>query len=176
MGRKNPIMATQPTPSWRTPSGNNIGKDLNKVQEEILFEAFRMFDKDGSGRIDNSEFRGVCRELGIVPTDSELQMMIEELDADNSGDIDMQEFANAISSKMVDPESDDHIRMAFAMFDSDGSGSLSHDEMYDVMLNLGENMAADKIDKLIKLADTDNDGEVNVKEFMAMVLDKPFYR
>ena len=37
------------------------------------------------------------RELGIVPTEIELQMMIEEIDTDNSGDIDMHEFVSAIS-------------------------------------------------------------------------------
>ena len=41
---------------------------------------------------------GLCsRQVGIIPTDSELQMMIEEIDQDQSGDIDMYEFVDAIS-------------------------------------------------------------------------------
>merc|ERR1712166_1414921 len=104
---------------------DRVGRPLGADDQEYLIAAFNMFDKDGSGRIDNSEFRSVCRELGIVPTEIELQMMIEEIDVDNSGDIDMHEFVSAISSKMVDPESEDHIRAAFSMFDNDGSGAWS---------------------------------------------------
>eukprot|EP00656_Telonema_subtile_P003005 TRINITY_DN11383_c0_g1_i1.p1 TRINITY_DN11383_c0_g1~~TRINITY_DN11383_c0_g1_i1.p1 ORF type:complete len:162 (+),score=51.79 TRINITY_DN11383_c0_g1_i1:190-675(+) len=152
----------------------NVGLELNEGQRGLLIQAFKMFDKDGSGKIDASEFRDVCRQVGIVPTDSELAMMIEEIDLDRSGDIDMHEFVNAISSKMVDPEGEDHIRAAFQMFDTDDSGRLSHDELHQVLLHLGENMPPDQIDKLIRIADADNDGEVDCREFMALVLDKPF--
>eukprot|EP00658_Telonema_sp_P-2_P021735 TRINITY_DN1866_c0_g1_i1.p1 TRINITY_DN1866_c0_g1~~TRINITY_DN1866_c0_g1_i1.p1 ORF type:complete len:200 (+),score=56.12 TRINITY_DN1866_c0_g1_i1:141-740(+) len=160
----------QPT----TMSDLKVGDHLSETQRGLLEQAFRMFDKDGSGKIDTSEFREVCRSLQIVPTDSELAMMVEEIDLDQSGDIDIDEFVNAISDKMVDPEGEDHIRAAFQMFDTDDSGKLSHSELHQVLLHLGENMAPDEIDKLIRIADADNDGEVDCREFMAMILDKPF--
>ena len=46
------------------------------------------------------------RELGIVPTEIELQMMIEEIDVDNSGDIDMHEFVSAISVALLSHSGD----------------------------------------------------------------------
>eukprot|EP00657_Telonema_sp_P-1_P008038 TRINITY_DN28552_c0_g1_i1.p1 TRINITY_DN28552_c0_g1~~TRINITY_DN28552_c0_g1_i1.p1 ORF type:complete len:202 (-),score=85.57 TRINITY_DN28552_c0_g1_i1:66-671(-) len=150
-------------------SSHRIGLELNDKQQSLLIEAFQMFDKDNSGKIDASEFRNVCKQVGIVPTDSELAMMIEEIDLDNSGDIDMYEFVNAISAKMVDPEGEDHIRAAFQMFDTDDSGTLSHDELHQVLLHLGESMTPDHIDKLIDIADVNKDGEVDCREFMAMV-------
>merc|ERR1711998_80870 len=154
----------------------DVGKGLNDMQRELFEDAFRMFDKDGSGTIDCSEFRDVCRQIGIIPTDSELQMMIEEIDTDNSGDIDMDEFVNAISNKMVDAESEDHIRAAFQMFDNDDSGHLSRDEIHEVLLHLGDNLTPDVIDKLISIADVDSDGQIDAKEFVAMVLDRPYIK
>merc|ERR1712070_24178 len=147
----------------------DVGKGLNDMQRELLYEAFRMFDKDGSGVIEASEFRDVCRQVGIIPTDSELQMMIEEIDQDQSGDIDMYEFVDAISGKMLDPDGEDHIRAAFQMFDTDDSGKLSHEELHEVLLHLGESMPPEDITELIKLADTDGDGEIDCREFMALV-------
>ena len=37
-----------------------------------------------------------------------------------------------VQGKMVDPDGEDHIRAAFQMFDTDDSGSLSHEELHEV--------------------------------------------
>ena len=47
--------------------------------------------------------------------------------------------------------------------------------LLQVLLHLGENMPPDQIDRLIKMADTDNDGFVDWKEFTALVLGKNTY-
>lgn len=47
-----------------------------------LKEAFVLFDKDGDGKITYKELGTVMRTLGHNPTDSELQDMIQEVDAD----------------------------------------------------------------------------------------------
>ena len=44
--------------------------------------AFRVFDKDGSGSISSSELGTVMRSLGQNPSESELQDLVEEVDAD----------------------------------------------------------------------------------------------
>jgi Ca2+-binding protein (EF-Hand superfamily) len=41
-----------------------------------------MFDKDGSGYITTRELKALLRCLGCNPTDSELQQIINESDAD----------------------------------------------------------------------------------------------
>ena len=45
-------------------------------------EAFRVFDKDGDGTIDNQELGTVMRSLGQNPDESELQALVEEVDTD----------------------------------------------------------------------------------------------
>ena len=45
-------------------------------------------DKDGDGQITTKELGTVMRSLGQNPSESELQDMINEVDADNNGTID----------------------------------------------------------------------------------------
>jgi len=65
---------------------------LNKVErEDHLFAAFSYFDKDSSGYITLDELQQSCHEFGIE--DFQLEEMIREVDQDNDGTIDFNEFA-----------------------------------------------------------------------------------
>ncbi|KAG9132144.1 hypothetical protein Leryth_022623 [Lithospermum erythrorhizon] len=64
---------------------------LNKVEkEDHLFAAFSYFDKDGSGYITADELQEACKEFGME--DISLEEMILEVDQDNDGRIDYNEF------------------------------------------------------------------------------------
>lgn len=64
---------------------------LNKVEkEDHLVAAFSFFDKDGSGYITLDELQLACEEFGLQ--DVQLEEMIQEVDQDNDGRIDYNEF------------------------------------------------------------------------------------
>lgn len=64
---------------------------LNKIErEDHLFAAFSYFDKDGSGYITRDELQLACEEFGIE--DIRLEEIIHEVDQDNDGRIDYNEF------------------------------------------------------------------------------------
>jgi calcium-dependent protein kinase len=64
---------------------------VNKVdREDHLFAAFSYFDKDGSGYITQDELQQACEEFGME--DCKLEDMIREVDQDNDGRIDYNEF------------------------------------------------------------------------------------
>uniref|UniRef100_A0A0A0LEV4 non-specific serine/threonine protein kinase n=1 Tax=Cucumis sativus TaxID=3659 RepID=A0A0A0LEV4_CUCSA len=64
---------------------------LNKAgREDHLFAAFQYFDKDGSGYITQDEIQQACEEFGIENV--HLEDMIREVDQDNDGRIDYNEF------------------------------------------------------------------------------------
>ena len=47
------------------------------------------------------------------------------------------------------------------MFDTDGSGKISREELKLCMQKLGERLTEADIDKMIQEADVDGDGEIN---------------
>ncbi|KAK4478851.1 hypothetical protein RD792_014356 [Penstemon davidsonii] len=71
---------------------------LNKVQkEDHLYAAFSYFDKDSSGYITKDELQQACEQFGLG--DAHLEDVIREVDQDNDGRIDYNEFV----AMMQDP-------------------------------------------------------------------------
>ncbi|KAG7012966.1 Calcium-dependent protein kinase 1 [Cucurbita argyrosperma subsp. argyrosperma] len=64
---------------------------LNKIEkEDHLLAAFSYFDKDGSGFITHDELQQACKEFGIE--DLQMEEMMREVDQNNDGSIDYNEF------------------------------------------------------------------------------------
>ncbi|MEQ9371598.1 MAG: EF-hand domain-containing protein [Coleofasciculus chthonoplastes F3-SA18-01] len=63
---------------------------MNEAEVERLWQAFRVFDEDGSGEISADELGAVMRSLGQNPTDAQLYDMMQEVDVDGSGAIDFE--------------------------------------------------------------------------------------
>lgn len=98
------------------------------------------------------------RSLGQSPTEDDLRQMINEVDADGSGTIDFAEFLTLMARKIKTKDSDTEILEAFKVFDKDGSGKISAEELRQVMNNLGEKLSDQEVDDMIREADTDGDG------------------
>lgn len=56
--------------------------------EEEMRNAFKIFDKDGSGKIDAKELRHAMKSLGETMTDGEVDEMIKAADQDSDGKVD----------------------------------------------------------------------------------------
>lgn len=135
-------------------------------------EAFSLFDKDGDGTITTKELGTVMRSLGQNPTEAELQDMINEVDADGNGTIDFPEFLTMMARKMKDTDSKEEIREAFRVFDKDGNSYINAAKLRHVMTNLGEKLADEEVDEMIREANIDGDGQVNYEEFVQMMTAK----
>ena len=98
--------------------------------------------------------------------------MINEVDIDGNGTIDFKEFIGIMARKMRDSDSEEELIEAFKIFDRDGNGLISADELLHVMVSLGENTNLEEIEELIKEADLDGDGFINYEEFVKLILNK----
>ena len=66
-----------------------------------------------------------------------------------------------MSRKMNTTDSEEELKQAFKVFDKDGNGYISPQELKHVMTNLGEKLSDEEIEEMIKEADLDGDGQVN---------------
>jgi calmodulin len=135
-------------------------------------EVFDLFDKDKDGSITTKELGDVMRALGANPTNTELQEMIAEVDKDNSGKIEFNEFLDLFARKMKDPDTEEDLIEAFKIFDKDGSGNISAQELRHVMTTLGEKLTEEEADEMIREADTNGDGYIDYVEFVKIMMSK----
>ncbi|KAM0726351.1 Troponin C [Formica fusca] len=70
--------------------------DAEAVQQELR-EAFRLYDKEGDGYITTDVFRDILHELDDALSPEELDMIIDEVDADGSGTVDFDEFMEVMT-------------------------------------------------------------------------------
>ncbi|MCJ1405472.1 hypothetical protein MMC11_008700 [Xylographa trunciseda] len=158
-----------------------MADSLTEEQVSDFKEAFSLFDKNGDGQITSKELGTVMRSLGQNPSESELQDMINEVDADNNGTIDFPEFLTMMARKMKDTDSEDEIRAnshlayqceAFKVFDRDNNGFISAAELRHVMTSIGEKLTDDEVDEMIREADQDGDGRIDYNEFVQLMMQK----
>ncbi|KAL2016602.1 hypothetical protein VTK56DRAFT_3259 [Thermocarpiscus australiensis] len=143
--------------------------DLPTHQIAQYKEVFEVFDRDGSGVITADELGHVMRELGLHPSNRELQDLINEADVSGDGALSFDEFLAVMSHSARELDTEQELLNAFRVFDQDGSGSISSEELRSVLESLGEDLTEDEVSEMIKLADRDGDGHIDYCEFASIM-------
>jgi len=94
---------------------------------------------------------------------------LQDVDSDGSGVIDYTEFLAATLDKKV-YLAEDVCWQAFRVFDRDGDGKISKEEMQQVLGDDDvQNAAARDMAAIMQEIDKNGDGEIDFEEFMQMM-------
>lgn len=160
----------------------------NDIKIILIKEAFRMFDADESGYIDKKEFRKLIQSLGIEMNVKKIDELMRNVDKDGSGSIDIEEFTVMMLKYQFNQEIpiSTHLDSAFNLYDKDGDGIISEEDLLKVALELDEDIKQDEALIIINLAktlmteiennivsDEDTFG-INKKEFVNLLLKTKF--
>ena len=148
---------------------------------------------NGLGEITAAELGSVMESLGLKPSKTELQDIMNEIDVDQSGTISFdgrsyfaaigkrpgrfmkcssfllthnEEFATIMAQKVKASDSDAELRAAFEVFDKDGSGTINAQELFQVMKSIGEDFTEAQIDEMLKEADHDGNGTIDCESLL----------
>ena len=148
-------------------------KDILKLQKEFL-----ECDLDGDGKITREELKDVLRSLKgkMKVTEANIERVVKEADADSDGQIDLREYYH----NMTNSDSKNVIhrallmrskaRKAFEQYDTDGSGSITWDEMKEVFEErLGRKLDVKEVKEMMKETDENDDGMVDYNEFLTLM-------
>ena len=94
---------------------------------------------------------------------------MEELDDTKSGGIDFAQFLIFMTKQSESKDDVDELREAFAIMDTDKDGYISSEDLEKVLRRLGGNFGKDEIDEMIKVADKNGQGTVNIEEFVSIM-------
>ena len=117
--------------------------------------------------IDFNMLRALTKNLGQNYTKEELEGLILEVDENENGTIEFDEFVKAMKSKLKDDEYT--IKIAFGILDRTESGYISANDLRHAMLCLGENYTIEEVTEMMSLIDEDQDGVINFQEFNKLI-------
>ena len=69
------------------------------------------------------------RDIGMNPTQAELEDMVNEVDSDRDGSVNFQEFLDMMSKSTETDSTEEDIREAFKVFDKNEDGFISESEL-----------------------------------------------
>jgi calcium-dependent protein kinase len=146
-----------------------IANQLDEHQLSTLRTTFLSLDKNGDGQLTIAEMKeGIGKaKLTEIP---ELNAIMAEVDSDGSGMINYTEFLAAALDKRLYAK-EDVCWSAFRVFDRNGDGHISQDELKLVLQDdkvesvVGQKAIADLLQDL----DTNGDGQIDFTEFMEMM-------
>jgi len=105
------------------------------------------------------------RALGFTIKKAEIRQMIQDIDKDDSGTVDFDEFVEMMTGRMTSRDSKDEIQKVFALFDEDTTGKITFRDLKKAVTELGENISDEEIMEMIEEADRSGDGTINFEEF-----------
>lgn len=152
--------------------------ELTDEQRQEIREAFDLFDSDKNGLIDAHEMKVAMRALGFDAKKEEVLRMMEDCPTrDQHGQllIDVHSFTDLMTDKFAQRDPRQEMIKAFQLFDEQNTGKISLRSLRRVARELGENMTDDELQAMIDEFDRDQDGEINLEEFLAIMLNDDDY-
>jgi calcium-dependent protein kinase len=130
---------------------------------------FLDLDVNHDGLLAYEEIVQVYKKVYNKPNaEEEAKEIFKKVDSDKSGYISYDEFIRAcVDKKKILTE--DRLEQAFKMFDKNGDGSISSNEIKSVLQN-GKAFSDQVWNDIIKEVDIDGDGQVSINEFKVMML------
>ena len=98
--------------------------------------------------------------------------MIQEVDDDGNGNCEFDEFLLLMSKKINEGQMDEEMMEAFKTFDEKNKGYISKQDLKRVLKVYNENLSDEEVDLMFKETDADQDGIINFKDFILMMMAK----
>jgi Ca2+-binding EF-hand superfamily protein len=178
-------------PCMQHPDRRQQMEDPTDPTVTIMRMIFNRHDADGSGEIEMHEVRDILTENGVPFDEEELDVVFHRFDLDKSGTLDFEEFTEmmvdlkaekaivdkrqvsydvhpSLASKFT-PEELADLKVHFGMFDVDGGGSITDQEIKAVLTDMGLEPTDEQIVNIIREVDKDKSGEIEFGEFVALM-------
>ena len=144
-----------------------------------LEHAFKAFDRDASGGIDQRELETALCEMGIATNADQAAAILKRYDTNANGVLEISEFKCLFDelrdfhacTQRAHSQPQDQIARMFHTFDADGSHSIEHHELVAALNSLGLQADGAKAAAVLKRYDADGNGRLDADEWRRLVTD-----
>lgn len=145
------------------------GRGGIRPENRLLYEnIFRMIDKDGGGDLDADELKRALASMGEKLTDADVRDIINEIDDNGDGTVDMGEFMNLIEARIRDPDLMKYSYEAFNLFSETKEDHLTKKELMDILGFFNKQLSKDDVELILEKVPWEDDNTLNIKTFLTM--------
>ena len=138
--------------------------DLSSASLKEFDRIYQVFDANGDGKLTRTEIVEALEVLGTGISSEDRQDLLARIDRD--GVVTRDRFIEWMSQRQdLDVTAD--LREIFNLIDVDRSGHLSFAEFSDLVRCLIPQAEDTEIERMVKAADKDGNGEIDFEEFIA---------
>jgi len=163
----------------------SVGPNKQQIEDPIPSEkeleelklVFRLTDENGDGSITSTELKRMLHnKLGIDVDDGLVVDLMNSAGEQAQGLISEDAFITwflkmqSLSSTDYETDLSTDLFAAFRLFDKDGNGYITMDELKRAMDLIDERLTDSELQSLIQMADVDKDGKIDYEEFLKMLL------
>jgi len=132
---------------------DRVGIGLNK---SVVTEMYAKGDEDRDGEIDKTELAWINAEEAT--NEKQIKGLFQKSAQASTGKETLKGGDASVMSELIS---------IFSMWDKDGNGTISCDELATMLRTLNPKLTAKTATAMIKEVDLDGDGEVDIMEFVA---------
>ena len=138
-------------------------RDQNeKIQE--LKAAFNLFDIDNDGKISMDELSFIFQEIGCELNNN------ASFTGEKKNYISFEDFCSVMNTKMSDTETEQELKESFKIFDSEGNGFISIEQLKYILNNICDVLSVEEVDELINFVKNDEGGEhIDYNHFINLI-------
>ncbi|XP_053391251.1 calmodulin, striated muscle-like [Mercenaria mercenaria] len=149
--------------------------DLTDEDKREIKTAYDSQVKNGCAGLSQKQTKTALLRLGIKPSAFDIEKYWFDLDKSEDSCLTLQEFEQLRCVINTDPER--VLRWAFNKFDTNNDGTIDKDELKKLLTTVYEDTEGEWVDDefvndCLLLADGNNDGVLQIEEFVDMLLQR----
>ena len=163
------LLGAESVQSQNVQSGTVSFKSIEDVKT-----AFKKFDVNNDGHLDRNEFGQMMKIASSATSNSQVDTLFRQADADGDGKVDYQELikhmfpesAKALQKLQKSFKNLNDVKVSFNRYDADGDGHVNKQELKQVMSGFSDA----EVDAIFALGDKDQSGGIDIQEFISLMI------
>lgn len=139
------------------------------MSDKEIKQVFDLYAK--KKKVAGSDVGNVVRGLGFCPGEGDLQKIMAANGASEEADVkQVTAIVKAVSnSRKSGSEVAAMLKVALKEFDRDDADVFTVSEMSHMLLTSGDKMAKEQVDEILRQAEVDGFGQININNFASMM-------